>query len=199
MKGLQVALVLLAFIVVGGCCYGIYYFTFYQVKLSPKDPVCIAKCSTCDNLIVSRSEKDSTCKWSDPCERFRGYKYLAKVVTPKDNTYCLYKLKYEFYSRSGKNFDKFYEWYKIHKDEKFYKYVKHYTAIEDHPVYETRYRTVTRHIGLTTSTQRLPYSVIVGWKQVPVRREAVVYEDPKDAEYTREDCDVFEYYVGVER
>ena len=190
-----ISILILMFILGIGCI--IYYFVFYQVKILPTDKICIAKCSSCDNLIVSKSEENCTCKWSAPCERFKGFKYLAKVITPNDPNYSLYKLKYDFYQRHGKNFDKFYEWYKVNKDKKFYKYIKHYITIEDRPVYETRYRSVSRHIGLSYTIQRMPYSVIVGWKQVPIQNKSVKYKDPKDTNYKKVECDIFEYYTQI--
>lgn len=178
-----------------GISYLIYYCVFYQVNLLPTDVICIAKCSDCNNLIISKSEINHTCKWSAPCKRFKGFKYLAKVVTPNDPNYHLFKLKYEFYNKHGKNFDKFYEWYLVNKDKQFYKYVKNYITIEDRPEYETRYRSVSRHIGLSYSIQRMPYSVIIGWKQVPIQNEDIKYEDPNDSKYKKVECDIFEYYT----
>lgn len=178
-----------------GFSYIIYYCIFYQVNPLPTDTIYVAKCSTCDNLIVSKSDKNCTCKWSAPCEQFKGYKYLAKVVTSTDPNYSLYKLKFEYYNKHGKDFNKFYKWYKVNKNKQFYKYIKHYTTIEDRPEYKTRYRSVSRRIGLSYTIQRMPYSVIVGWKQVPIQKEDIKYKDPKDFKYKKIECDIFEYYT----
>jgi len=178
-----------------GIGYAIYYIKFYQVNPLSTETICIAKCSTCNNLIISKSDVNCTCKWSEPCEQFKGYKYLAKVVTPTDPNYSLYKLKFEYYNKHGKDFNKFYEWYKVNKDKQFYKYIKYYTTIEDRPEYETRYRSVSRRIGLSYTIQRMPYSVIIGWKQVPIQKEDIKYEDPNNSEYKKIECDIFEYYA----
>ena len=188
---------ILLFVVFFGIIFFVYYFTFYQIKVTPQDTVIISKCSTCDNLIVTKGDKEGVCKWSNSCEAFKNYKYLARIVTPKDLDYQIFKLKYDFYNNKGKNFNKFNEWYKENKDKKFYKYIKTYITIEDRPVYETRYRSVTRHIGITLTTQRMPYSVIVGWKQVPISNEDVKYIEPNDKKYKKVECDAFEYYSQV--
>ena len=189
--------------------FGIIFYLVYnsylkRVIVTPFDKIKINKCYYCNNFIIfKRNKYDDIGKCSDRCEEVNNFSNCmnryerALIVKTTDPNYQLFKLKYDFLKSEGKNFDKFYKWYLQYSGQKFYRYVKTCTIIEDIPVYQIGSKSTYHTYGAYANTYTTKYyKEIIGYIKKPVIKKEITYKDPKDTGYVREECDVFEYYLN---